>query len=147
MRYAPLLRGVHLVGLTVLLLTAGPAALARAQEGSGTRGGYLPPTPAQPPAAGASLEIRLPADAVLEIQGVRMRPTGEVRRFVSPPLEVGKRYTYTLKATWRVGLKEVARERTVPVVAGQEVVVDLRKEEPPQKNGQPPKRDEGSRKK
>jgi uncharacterized protein (TIGR03000 family) len=97
--------------------------------------------------AAVTLEVRLPADAVLEIEGVRMRPTGEVRRLVSPPLEVGKRYTYTLKATWREGPKEVARQRTVFVVAGQEVVVDFRKEEPPQKNGQLPNRNEGSQKK
>ena len=147
MRYAPLLRGIHLAGLTVMLLTAGPAALTFAQEGSGTRGGYLPPPPAQPRAAAVTLEVRLPTDAVLEIEGVRTRPTGEVRRFVSPPLEVGKRYTYTLKATWREGPKQVVRERAVPVVAGQEVVVDLRKEEPPQKDRQPPKKNEGFQRK
>jgi uncharacterized protein (TIGR03000 family) len=145
MRFALLLRGIRLVGLTALLLTA--PSLTFAQEGSGTRGGYLPPPPAQPRAAPATLVVRLPVDALLDIEGNRTRSTGEVRRFVSPPLAMGKKYHYTFKATWRDGSKQVVRERVVPVVAGQEVIVDLRQEESPRKNEQPPKKGEKSQKK
>ena len=96
--------------------------------------------------AAVSLEVQLPADAVLEIQGVRMRPAGEIRRFVSSPLEVGTRYTYMLKATWQEGPKQIVRERAVPVLAGQKVIVNFFKEEPTQQD-RPPQRNEGSQKK
>src|SRR5262249_55077887 len=45
------------------------------------------------------IKIRLPADAVLEIDGHKTTEKGEVRTFQTPPLPMGKRYTYNLKAT------------------------------------------------
>lgn len=156
MRSTQLIRGIRRAGLAVLFpivpllnwLVGGPAATVFAQyEGSGTRGGYLPSPPVQPQAAPATLLVRLTADALLEIEGNRTRSTGEVRRFVSPPLEVGKNYHYTLKATWREAGKEVTRKRVVPVRAGQEVVVDFHREESPRKNELPPKKVEEPQKK
>jgi len=89
----------------------------------------VPPQPRELP---VSLVIKLPVDAVLEIQGAKTKQTGEVRRFQSPPLTTGARYTYTFKAVWKDGEKEITRERSVAVQPGTEVVVDLR-EEPPKK--------------
>jgi uncharacterized protein (TIGR03000 family) len=77
--------------------------------------------------------VRLPADALLDIDGVRTRKKGPVRQFQSPPLPVGTRYPYHLKATWKEKDKEIVRERDVEVEAGKETQVDLRKEEPPRK--------------
>jgi uncharacterized protein (TIGR03000 family) len=56
---------------------------------------------AEPEKKPLTLEVRLPADAVLEVNGVRMKTPGEVRPFESTPLAVGKEYTYVLAATWR----------------------------------------------
>ncbi len=83
---------------------------------------------AQPAFAGekrpSTVEVRLPADAELKLNGVKTRATGEVRRFESPPLEAGSTYAYTLQATWRG--RRVTREVTLQ--PGRPVVVDLRQE-------------------
>ncbi len=46
-----------------------------------------------------TFEVRLPAGAVLEIDGAKTTSTGESRTFQTPPLRAGGRYAYTLKAT------------------------------------------------
>ena len=75
--------------------------------------------------------IRLPANAQLLVDGTKTRQTGEVRTFVTPPLEAGKTFFYTLKATWNEQGKEVVREREITVMAGRETAVDLRRAEMP----------------
>jgi uncharacterized protein (TIGR03000 family) len=52
---------------------------------------------AQEPRKTVIVEVYLPAEARLFVEGQETRATGPVRRFVSPPLPPGK-YTYTLKA-------------------------------------------------
>src|SRR5262249_30148279 len=52
--------------------------------------------------------VLLPSDALLEVDGVKTAETGEKRLFHTPPLKVGGRYNYTLKAT--AGKKEVTRQ-------------------------------------
>jgi uncharacterized protein (TIGR03000 family) len=76
------------------------------------------------------LVVRLPANAKLDIEDTPTKSTGEVRTYRSPPLAPGKNYTYTLKATWKEGDKEVVRERSVAVHAGEVVRVDLFQEAP-----------------
>ena len=47
-----------------------------------------------------SIQLLVPADATLEVDGYyQTKSTGKSRRFVTPPLTVGKSYTYTLKVT------------------------------------------------
>ena len=47
-----------------------------------------------------SIQLLVPADATLEVDGYyATKSTGKSRRFVTPPLTVGKTYTYTLKVT------------------------------------------------
>ena len=119
--------------VTFALLLFGPAVVSRGLAQSGTRNPYVPPQPRELP---ATLVVLLPADASLDIQGVRMSQAGDRRRFTSPPLAVGRQYTYTLKAQWQDNGQPVVRERAVPVRAGEEVVVDLRtapKDESPSK--------------
>jgi uncharacterized protein (TIGR03000 family) len=45
------------------------------------------------------LQVRVPAGALLEIDGNKTASAGEVRTFRTPPLTVGGRYHYVLKAT------------------------------------------------
>jgi uncharacterized protein (TIGR03000 family) len=73
----------------------------------------------------ATLEVRLPADAALEVDGWRTRQTGSSRLFESPPLVPGKSYTYDLRATWTAGGREVVKNRHVRVSAGERVEVDF----------------------
>ena len=83
-----------------------------------------------PSAAGdapATIVVRLPADATLMIDGAPTSSTQGVRRFVSPPLQPGKDYQYTLKAEVTRDGKKVEKTREVTVRAGQpsEVTFDL----------------------
>ncbi len=73
----------------------------------------------------ATLVVTLPADAVLEVSGVKTRSTGELRTFVSPPLPAGEEFVYTLRATWKQDGKDRTVERKVQVTAGAKVEVDL----------------------
>src|SRR5436190_803973 len=114
----PNLRLLRLAGLSLLLLTP----LVWAQQDS------------QP----VTLIVRVPADATVEIGGVATRQTGEERRFVSPPLQAGKEYSYSLKATWKEQGKDVVRTRDVSVAPGKEIVVDLRRDEQPKVERTPP---------
>src|SRR5262249_41234672 len=70
----------------------------------------------------ADFEVRLPEDAVLEVDGNKTQATGETRQFQSRPLEVGGTYSYTLKATWRG--KAVTRE--ILLRPGKLTTIDLR---------------------
>jgi uncharacterized protein (TIGR03000 family) len=93
----------------------------------------------------AFLSVKVPADARLEIEGVSTKQTGETRRFQSPDLVVGKKYSYTLKATFTRNGKPVSVEKTVSIVAGEETTVDLREPTatptptPPKKEPEPKK--------
>jgi uncharacterized protein (TIGR02246 family) len=68
--------------------------------------------------------VRLPADAVLEIDGSKTTSLGEARTFRTPPLKVGGRYSYDLKAT--AGGKEVTRK--IHLAHGVDNTFDLRAE-------------------
>jgi uncharacterized protein (TIGR03000 family) len=67
-------------------------------------------------------EVLLPDNASLEIDGVKTMETGADRTYQTPPLKVGGRYTYTLKAT--VGDKAVTRQINLAHGAGN--TIDLR---------------------
>lgn len=108
-----------LAGLAALLLT--PALVA---QDTG---------PAEP----AYLNVKVPADAKLQIGDRLTQQTGEMRKFVSPPLSLksGKKYTYALKATFKgPDGKEMTVERTVEVTPGKTVEADLTK---PEKDDKP----------
>ncbi len=74
-------------------------------------------TPAPAP---AWVRVRLPAGARLTIDGQPTRSPGEVRWFISPPLEPGRRYVYVLRAEVVRDGKTVSEAREVPVRAGEE---------------------------
>jgi uncharacterized protein (TIGR03000 family) len=74
----------------------------------------------------ALLKVKLPRpDARVMIDGQPTEQTGTERAFVSPRLDQGKNYTYTVKATWNDGGREMSREKTVQFRAGQDVGVDF----------------------
>src|SRR5262245_25032055 len=105
---------------TVLVLTAGAvlgfvaakAALtpAEAQTPPAVAANQLATlVPAQDAKEEAILfEVSLPANAQLTIDDKKTEETGETRVFQTPPLKVGGRYNYTLKAT--AGGKTVTRQ-------------------------------------
>jgi uncharacterized protein (TIGR03000 family) len=81
----------------------------------------------------ATLVILVPEgeDVKLEIGGQTVKQTGARRRFVSPPLEPGKRYFYSVSARWEPNnYTTITRTRKVYVTPGKESEVDLRKRDP-----------------
>jgi uncharacterized protein (TIGR03000 family) len=65
----------------------------------------------------ALVAVRLPADAELWFNGVKMPQTGQVRRFQTPPLQPGKEYSYEVRCSWRQDAREVNQTRRVMVHA------------------------------
>ncbi len=82
------------------------------------------PTLAAAPAP-VTLIVSLPADAQLTIDDRATVSTSETRTFVSPALEPGKSYVYTLKATVVRDGKAETVTKAVEVTAGQETRVSL----------------------
>jgi uncharacterized protein (TIGR03000 family) len=73
----------------------------------------------------ATLVVSLPADAQLTVGGARTRSTSSTRRFISPPLEPGVSYTYTLEARIMRDGQPVTLTKDVHVRAGEETRVML----------------------
>lgn len=63
--------------------------------------------------------VRVPAEATLELNGQKADGAGAERRFVTPPIEVGTKYPYTVKAVWTVNGKEQATEMKINITGGQ----------------------------
>ena len=80
----------------------------------------------------AHLRILLPdEDAKVLFDETLTKQKGTDRLFVTPPLEAGKTFSYTITAKWWPNnYTEVIRKRTVKVQAGKELVLDLRKADP-----------------
>ena len=78
-----------------------------------------PPSDAAP----AKIHVTLPADAQLTFDGARTTATSADRMFVTPPLQEGKVYHYTLQAHYMRGDDAVTVARRITVRAGQETDV------------------------
>ena len=90
------------------------------------------PAFAQPAKAVKSkIKVTVPQDdAKLEIEKKEMKTTGKTREFDSPDLEATKKYEYEFVVKWEPNnYTKITRTKTVQFVAGDEVVVDLTKEE------------------
>jgi uncharacterized protein (TIGR03000 family) len=82
--------------------------------------------PAAPPdGAPATIDVTLPADAQLTIDGQSTRSTSDHRLFITPPLEVGKTFHYTFSAKFVREGKTITVEQNVFVRAGRETFVSL----------------------
>jgi uncharacterized protein (TIGR03000 family) len=93
-----------------------PSALGGAEEQEEPVNG---PTPAK-------LDVRVPTTAELWFEGDRTSQTGALRNFVSPELQPGKSFTYTIRAHWTSPNGQVVDEtRQVKVQAGRRTIVDF----------------------
>jgi uncharacterized protein (TIGR03000 family) len=75
--------------------------------------------------APATILVNLPADATLTIDGEATTSTSSSRVFVSPTLQPGREYHYTLKAEVKRDGKPVSVEERVAVRAGETTPVTL----------------------
>jgi uncharacterized protein (TIGR03000 family) len=82
----------------------------------------------QGPGYTAMLRVQLTDETQLVIDDYQTRQTGPLRRFVSPPLEVGKSYYYTLKWAYHKIGHAVTQQKVVPIQAGDDKEVDLREQ-------------------
>jgi uncharacterized protein (TIGR03000 family) len=73
----------------------------------------------------ATLVVSLPADAKLTVDGKPTASTTDTRVLVSPPLESGKDFVYTLRAEVTRDGRTQSVTRDVTVRAGQETRVTL----------------------
>jgi uncharacterized protein (TIGR03000 family) len=80
---------------------------------------------AAPEGAPANINVSLPADATLTIDGSPTKSTSANRWFVTPPLPEGKSFTYTLKADFVREGKTITVQQKVSVRAGGVSVVSL----------------------
>jgi uncharacterized protein (TIGR03000 family) len=76
--------------------------------------------------ASATVVVRVPANAELYCDGVKMSLTGTERNFVSPPLPPGRAYPYEIRVRY-LGAdgKPIEQARQVQVQAGQRTAVDF----------------------
>ena len=97
-----------------------------------------PAAPATPPAKKTSIEgaapatliVNVPADARLSIDGEATTSTATQRVFVSPALNFGREYHYTLEAEFQKDGKMVKVTKEVAVKAGDETRVNFDAEVP-----------------
>jgi uncharacterized protein (TIGR03000 family) len=75
--------------------------------------------------APATILVSLPADAQLTFDDARTTSTSSERTFVTPNLQPGTEYHYTLKATIVRGGETVATTKRIAVQAGEEARVSL----------------------
>ncbi len=88
-------------------------------------------------------EVLLPASATLVIDGYKTISRGESRLFETPDVEVGKSYSYTLKAN--DGAKLVVKTIILKTTGNTKLVVDLRKDFTPPMPSPMPKDGDGTK--
>jgi uncharacterized protein (TIGR03000 family) len=102
---------------SLILFAAGALML----WGPGTSARVTAAEPARP----ATVLVYLAADATLTFDDEPTTSTSAVRRFVTPPLEPGKTFSYVLKAQTTRDGQTVTTQRKVQVRAGEETTVSL----------------------
>jgi uncharacterized protein (TIGR03000 family) len=73
------------------------------------------------------VDIRVPADAEVWVEGQRMSQKGAVRLFESPPVTPGIEYVYHMRAHWKEQGQDVDEVREATVHAGSKVAIDFTK--------------------
>jgi uncharacterized protein (TIGR03000 family) len=71
------------------------------------------------------ITVRVPPDAMVWFDDYQTQQTGATREFQSPPLTLGRDYTYTVHARWMENGRQVDRSRTIHVPAGAVLNVDM----------------------
>jgi len=93
---------------------------------------FYTPTDAVPAvdASRGYMHVRVPDNAQVFFDGTATTQTGTDRVFMSPSLDANSQYSYTISAKWIDNGQEKQASRTVQLVRGQTVVVDLTKTAP-----------------
>jgi uncharacterized protein (TIGR03000 family) len=80
----------------------------------------------------SKLKISVPQeDAKLQIEGKDTKPSGLVREFETPELEVGKLYEYSFSVMWEPNnYTKLTRTKNIEFKGGEDIVVDLTMADP-----------------
>jgi uncharacterized protein (TIGR03000 family) len=73
----------------------------------------------------ALLKVQVPVGAEIWLDGRKMRSTGPIRHYRTPPLDPTKEYAYEVRARWQFDDKPVDDMRHVALRAGATVLVDF----------------------
>ena len=79
---------------------------------------YYTPAQASPVNYTVALNLTVPVDAKIWIEGSPTAVGGSQRQFVSPPIQPGHDYTYHVQVSWTQDGREVTSKREIPVHAG-----------------------------
>jgi uncharacterized protein (TIGR03000 family) len=75
----------------------------------------------------AYLHIRVvPPHAEISFEGSKTAQIGSSRLYISPPLNQGENYIYTIQVSWKENGREVAQQRKVSVRAGDRLSIVFR---------------------
>lgn len=72
----------------------------------------------------ARIELRVPADADMWVNGRKLTDIGTLRRIVSPPLLPGREYEYEIQARWLENGRMVDRSQRYVLSAGESIYSD-----------------------
>ena len=81
--------------------------------------------PKTPQDTHAHIIVRAPAGAELWFNGTKLTGEGEVRKFVSPVLTLGQRYSYEVRARWKQNGQTITKTHELTVKAGAHIDVDF----------------------
>jgi len=117
----------------VAVLATGLLALTSYQSQAQAPGAEKQPAPAA--TVKSKLKITVSAeDAELLIEDKATKATGKIREFETPPIEAGKPYEYKFTVKLRPNnYTTITRIKTITFKGGDEVVVDMAKEDPTDK--------------
>jgi uncharacterized protein (TIGR03000 family) len=73
----------------------------------------------------ALINVKVAQNATLTFDDEPTQQTGEFRQFMTPALEPGKNFSYTVHAKWQDGGRDMDQSRKVSVRAGQQTQVDF----------------------
>jgi uncharacterized protein (TIGR03000 family) len=105
-------------------------------EGPGFFYSSVVPPASAPEEQVAYVHVRVaPPHARISIEGSETRQIGSSRLFVSPPLNQGQNYVYTIQVSWNDNGRVVNQERKIPIRAGDRISVVFRE---PQSAAAPP---------
>jgi uncharacterized protein (TIGR03000 family) len=86
---------------------------------------FVPEMSVTPDPNSATMDVHVPADAQIWFEGSKTGQHGDLRTFVSPPLEPGRKFGYDIRARWTEAGKEIDETQHVSVRAGEHVQVEF----------------------
>jgi uncharacterized protein (TIGR03000 family) len=119
-----------------------PPVVANAPPGNAPPPGTAPDAPPAnkpPPDNAGHLQLKVPENAEVFVDGVQITQSGPTREIISPPVKVGTRYTYKISVRYTDAQgKAVNDTRDINFQANDWFSIDFTRPAPPMANPPPP---------